>query len=484
MPSQIPSQDWTKRTAPLTGLEELLKQNPETDSYSPMEERIPTSLIGDYVLKRVTEEIGLEELVNVPVPTGPSILAFDGDEYFWDEVVTGFTLTLEGDTGSENLSAGGLLSVLGGDGISTSVTSTTTVTISLDAILNDINDVNITSANPKDIIFYNGTNWVNGPVTTLLNANNGIYFDGDVIKLGQNALIETTEIDTDGFDFTVNDNNTNSAYMGVIQNLPINFAENAGYLGASHASSNTNSYIAAYVAGAPFNKTSALVYTEDSVNNTSAYFSVNEDNALVVAAYDGIAPTHQSGANFNSSSARLYKTQNGITAAVIANGESTLDGTYFEIDIPASGDTIQMGILIDSTEGNNTPQSYIRSRNVDSGTALNGQKLTLINNITGEAEWRHGTVLEVTGATSVGIEVDLVVVTDPSGLGYTITIPNANTCIGKMLTLSRLTGGGTIQINPSGASEIAESATINITPSTSIIVASDGTNWVRAGRWT
>ena len=80
MPSQIPSLDWPLRTAALTGLENFLKQNPEDDPYTPQEERIPTHLIGDYAITRVMLEVGLEELANVPVPTVPSILSFDGSE--------------------------------------------------------------------------------------------------------------------------------------------------------------------------------------------------------------------------------------------------------------------------------------------------------------------------------------------------------------------------------------------------------------------
>lgn len=44
-----PSVDWTRRTTPLDGTEDLLKQNPIED-VAPQEERIQTSLIADYTL--------------------------------------------------------------------------------------------------------------------------------------------------------------------------------------------------------------------------------------------------------------------------------------------------------------------------------------------------------------------------------------------------------------------------------------------------
>lgn len=50
---QIPSVDWPRRTTPLTGTEDLLKQNPVSDS-APQEERIPTSLIADFTIGQIT----------------------------------------------------------------------------------------------------------------------------------------------------------------------------------------------------------------------------------------------------------------------------------------------------------------------------------------------------------------------------------------------------------------------------------------------
>lgn len=38
---------------------------------------------------------------------------------------------------------------------------------------------------------------------TPLTFDNGIYLDGDIVKLGTNPLVENTEIQTDGFDFTI-----------------------------------------------------------------------------------------------------------------------------------------------------------------------------------------------------------------------------------------------------------------------------------------
>lgn len=51
MAEQTPSIDWPRRSAALNGDEDLLRQNPiDDESSSPKEQRIPTSLILDYVL--------------------------------------------------------------------------------------------------------------------------------------------------------------------------------------------------------------------------------------------------------------------------------------------------------------------------------------------------------------------------------------------------------------------------------------------------
>lgn len=50
---KTPSIDWPRRTSPLSGVEDLLKQNPSTDA-APQEERVPVSLISDYALSQLS----------------------------------------------------------------------------------------------------------------------------------------------------------------------------------------------------------------------------------------------------------------------------------------------------------------------------------------------------------------------------------------------------------------------------------------------
>lgn len=50
---QIPSLDWPRRTSPLVGVEDLLKQNPSTDT-APQEERVPVNLISDFTIDQIS----------------------------------------------------------------------------------------------------------------------------------------------------------------------------------------------------------------------------------------------------------------------------------------------------------------------------------------------------------------------------------------------------------------------------------------------
>ena len=72
------------------------------------------------------------------------------------------SLGLDADTGTtQTLSDGSTITIAGGTGINTTVASTDLVTINIDAILDDLNDVIISSPISGQILTYSGTNWIN-----------------------------------------------------------------------------------------------------------------------------------------------------------------------------------------------------------------------------------------------------------------------------------------------------------------------------------
>ena len=59
--AQKPSTDWPRRTTPLVGNEDLLRQNPLGDSSdSTKEQRVPVDLISDYVLNQIDYSKAIE----------------------------------------------------------------------------------------------------------------------------------------------------------------------------------------------------------------------------------------------------------------------------------------------------------------------------------------------------------------------------------------------------------------------------------------
>lgn len=64
---QIPSLDWPRRTSPLSGVEDLLKQNPSSDA-APQEERIPVSLVSDYTISQLSlSNVGVGQPIGVGI---------------------------------------------------------------------------------------------------------------------------------------------------------------------------------------------------------------------------------------------------------------------------------------------------------------------------------------------------------------------------------------------------------------------------------
>ena len=86
------------------------------------------------------------DIVRIPTPS------FDG--------MTSFNLAADSGT-TQVIFNDGVLTVAGGIGIDTNVGAIDTVTVSLNAGLNDLTDVNISSLQPFQILQYDGSQWVN-----------------------------------------------------------------------------------------------------------------------------------------------------------------------------------------------------------------------------------------------------------------------------------------------------------------------------------
>ncbi len=122
------------------------------------------------------------------------------------------SVSLASDSGTGSVALGGTLTLTGGTGIDTSTTGSTT-TITLNATLDDLSDVTITTAAAGDVIYRNAGNtaWVNGapgatsgvqPYDTTLTALAGLTnTPGMVVESGTDAFV--TRVLTGGTGITV-----------------------------------------------------------------------------------------------------------------------------------------------------------------------------------------------------------------------------------------------------------------------------------------
>lgn len=95
--------------------------------------------------------------------------------------------------------AAGGVSITAGTGLTATPSPiTSTGTISLNAVLNDLTDVTITSAALDNVLRYNGTQWVNLPLTAVSSINTGLGLTGGPItSTGTIALSATLDNLTD-----------------------------------------------------------------------------------------------------------------------------------------------------------------------------------------------------------------------------------------------------------------------------------------------
>lgn len=133
---QIPSIDWPRRSAPLLGTEDLLKQNPASDA-APQEERVPVSLISDFTI---------DQLTLTSVGSGTSIVEGKFSEDLRFRSIKAATSRIS-------------VSLL-----------TNTIQIDANAVqiansisLSDIGDV-INSPSTGEFLQYNGSSWITAPV--------------------------------------------------------------------------------------------------------------------------------------------------------------------------------------------------------------------------------------------------------------------------------------------------------------------------------
>jgi hypothetical protein len=181
---QIPSLDWPRRTLPLTGNEDLLKQNPLSDA-SPQEERVPTSLISNFTISNIS-------LNNVG--TGIGVFNFKNGGNFQFRSITSlsnkFSVTLNTSTIEMDVNA---------------------ANIAAEISITDLANVNSPS-NPNQYLMWDGTNYVFNTLNpfsfTVQDAfsDNATITNASTLRLiGLSPIqVKRNNINTNQFDFKFN----------------------------------------------------------------------------------------------------------------------------------------------------------------------------------------------------------------------------------------------------------------------------------------
>jgi hypothetical protein len=181
---QIPSLDWPRRTSPLVGVEDLLKQNPSTDN-APQEERVPVNLISDFTINQI--------LLNT-VGTGVPVLEGKFSNVFKYRSIASAsqraTVNLIGSTIQLDVNA---------------------VKVANSVSLSDIGDVTNTPTT-GEFLKYNGASWITAPLVNefyITDSTNTEIVDGinDIITfntLSPNLSIQVANTNNVNFGWTAN----------------------------------------------------------------------------------------------------------------------------------------------------------------------------------------------------------------------------------------------------------------------------------------
>mgnify|MGYP005834837459 CR=1 FL=1 len=200
------------------------------------------------------------------------------------------TISLAGDAGSGSVALGDTFTLLGGTGIDTSVSGSTT-TVTLNASIDDLSDVTITTAASGHVLYHNGTAWVNAapgatsgvqPYDSTLSALSGLSGTlGMIVETAEDTFVTREIVGTTGRITVTNGN-------GVLNNPTIDLA--SGVVTPGTYSSVTVDTYGRVVAGSAVETSTQVLLTNvnagDIVKGTPVYVhsSGNVDKADAGAA--------------------------------------------------------------------------------------------------------------------------------------------------------------------------------------------------------
>lgn len=144
---------------------------PQLDTY--IQENVVTFNCGQLSTCSITN---LGDVNSTATPNNSEVLAWDGNKYspYSLNALGGFTsFSLAGSSGTlSTVNSGSAVNIVQGTGISTNGNGAGSITVSLNANIDDLLNTNIYNPQSSEVLTFNGTNWINTNITTLLPSIN------------------------------------------------------------------------------------------------------------------------------------------------------------------------------------------------------------------------------------------------------------------------------------------------------------------------
>ncbi len=230
--------------------------------------------------------------------------------------------------------------------------------------------------------------------------------------------------------------------------------------------------------------TGLLIYQTD--NTTGIYYY----NGIWIFVNGGTVPIIRGGTGATDGS-NLLPSPSGNNGKYLIVDNTTGLPTWTTVTVGGvTGVTASSPLGINGSSPTIAPNIYLSSTiPINKGGTAATSSATALSNISGTNLTYSGTTVSINGSLNLKVTTSPlnsnttldatynVVLCDPSGGSFTVTLPDATTCPNRVYVIKSI-GSGTIHIIDAAANSVDNVGTYNISSSlSSIEVVSDGNNW-------
>ncbi len=369
-------------------------------------------------------------------------------------------LNLAGSSGTPQiLGNNDTITIAAGTGITTTAGATDTVTVALNATLDNLTDVVITSAANKEYLKFNGTNWVDSLILiddlSDVDTTSSAPTNGQVLQWNGTNWVPGT-VSAGGSDFTL------AATSGTPQIISSNDTMTiAAGTGISTTAGATDTVTIAL--NATLDNLSDVTITTPSANQVVQYNGSAWVNSAI--AIDELSDVDTTTAAPSSGDSLTWNTTNWVPTSVIRN--FVLAGTSGTPQTITDGNTLTIaaGTGITTTAGSTDTVTVALNATLDnlSDVTITTPSSTQILQYNGSA-WVNATM----GVTSVGV-------TDTAEIDMSISNPTTTPTISAVLLTTTVTNGSYGSASAVGTFTVDTKGRLTAAATTSIAIAASQT---------